>query len=94
MSRASSYGMATTSVGRKDITFFVICKTYSKKNLRETIYKPICHFISNFSMAMQKFSAIIDAISDEAGFSSRTTFYRHFSEKYGLSPEELRKSIK
>jgi len=45
-------------------------------------------------MAMQKFSAIIDAISDEAGFSSRTTFYRHFREKYGLSPEEFRKSIK
>jgi len=32
--------------------------------------------------------------AEEAGFSSHTTFYRHFREKYGLSPEEFRKSIK
>jgi AraC-like DNA-binding protein len=36
----------------------------------------------------------IDAIALEAGFSSRTTFYRLFHEKYGLSPEEFRKLIK
>jgi len=35
------------------------------------------------------FSAAIDAISDAAGCSLRTTFYRHFCEKYGLSPEEF-----
>ena len=40
-------------------------------------------------MAMQKFSATIDAIADEAGCGSRTTFYRHFREKYGLSHEEI-----
>ena len=45
-------------------------------------------------MAMQKFSATIDAISNAAGCSLRTTFYRHFREKYGLSPEEFRKAIK
>ena len=36
----------------------------------------------------------IDAIATDAGFSSRATFFRHFREKYGLSPEEFRKSIK
>lgn len=34
-----------------------------------------------------------DAIAVEAGFGSRSTFYRLFREHYGLSPEEYRKNI-
>ena len=55
MSRASSYGMATTTVGRKDITFFEIRKTFSKKNLRETKYKPICHLYPIFQWQCKSF---------------------------------------
>jgi len=36
----------------------------------------------------------VDAIALESGFSSRATFYRHFREKYGLSPEEFRNLTK
>ena len=43
---------------------------------------------------MKKLTVFWLFIAEEAGFSSRTTFYRHFREKYGLSPEEFRRSIK
>ena len=36
----------------------------------------------------------IDAIAYEAGFNSRTTFYRLFNEKYGLSPKQFREVSK
>lgn len=32
----------------------------------------------------------IDAISDEAGFTSRTSFYKAFDRQFGISPSELR----
>lgn len=32
----------------------------------------------------------IDAISQESGFSSRATFYRNFTKKYGITPTEYR----
>ena len=36
----------------------------------------------------------IDAIAYESGFNSRTTFYRLFNEKYGLSPKQFREVSK
>ena len=33
----------------------------------------------------------IESIAIKAGFNSRTTFYRLFLEKYGLTPEEFKK---
>ena len=36
----------------------------------------------------------IEAIAKESGFNSRTTFYRLFSEKYGMAPEEFRRIVK
>ena len=32
----------------------------------------------------------IDAISDESGFSSRTSFYKAFDREFGMSPSDLR----
>lgn len=32
----------------------------------------------------------IDAISDESGFSSRTSFYKAFDREFGMSPRDLR----
>ena len=34
----------------------------------------------------------IEAISHEAGFNTRMTFYRFLREKYGLTPEEFKKT--
>ena len=36
----------------------------------------------------------IDAVAFDAGFNSRTTFYRLFNEKYGLTPKQFREFVK
>ena len=36
----------------------------------------------------------IEAIALDSGFNSRTTFYRLFNEKYGLSPKQFREFVK
>jgi AraC-like DNA-binding protein len=35
----------------------------------------------------------IDAIATESGFTSRTTFYRLFTDKYGLTPRQFRDAV-
>lgn len=41
----------------------------------------------------RKIEYTIEGIAQESGFSSRSTFYRNFSQKYGITPTEYREQI-
>lgn len=59
--------------------------------------KTFMDYINDYRLDYARYQLILDVttpitnIIQESGFSSNTTFYRLFKEKYGMTPNELRK---
>ncbi|MDR1793123.1 MAG: helix-turn-helix transcriptional regulator [Bacteroidales bacterium] len=97
--------MVTTScylkqdISRKEVALQLnINETKLYKVLREMAEMTFSEYITSLRLEHVKNTisnslsdSKIDAIALESGFKSRTTFYRCFKDRYGISPSELRK---